>query len=201
MLLLLNRTSWTDLYLTVPWLTVSLIVIYPSNPLTSPSVPSDDRVNPITNQPQLYTSAACQHLPEALTRPGRNEKLSFLHPSAPPSPPQTGTEAIRTITGQCHWPCSHSRTKAEISNVRSGGAHRCGVETRHNQTCANGRCCTILIKGLTAANRDIVLGEVIFVWRMPCLGLVCLGRGFCFALTSEKVPVTWEVCWVAELGK
>ena len=63
------------------------------------------------------------------------------------------------------------------------------METRHNQTCANGRCCTISIKGLTAANRDIVLGEVIFVWRMACLSLVCLGMGFCFALTSEKVPV------------
>lgn len=35
-------------------------------------------VDPFTNHPQLYTSAACQHLPGALTRPARNEKLSLL---------------------------------------------------------------------------------------------------------------------------
>ena len=37
-----------------------------------------DAVDPFTNHPQLYTSAACQHLPGALTRPSRNEKLSLL---------------------------------------------------------------------------------------------------------------------------
>lgn len=37
-----------------------------------------DAVDPFTNHPQLYTSAACQHLPGALTRPARNEKLSLL---------------------------------------------------------------------------------------------------------------------------
>lgn len=176
MLLLLNRTSWTDLYLTVPWLTVSLIVIYPSNPLTSPSVPSDDRVNPITNQPQLYTSAACQHLPEALTRPGRNEKLSLR--------PPTGTEAVRTITGQCHWPCNRSQTKAEVSNSRSGGAHRCGVDTRQNRTCVSGGGCILSINDFTAANTDTACGEVTSVWRMAWLGLV--RWGWDFALNSHQ---------------
>jgi len=37
-----------------------------------------DAVDPFTNHPQLYTSAACQHLPGALTRPACNEKLSLL---------------------------------------------------------------------------------------------------------------------------
>lgn len=37
-----------------------------------------DAVDPFTNHPQLYTSAACQHLPGALTRPAHNEKLSLL---------------------------------------------------------------------------------------------------------------------------
>lgn len=37
-----------------------------------------DAVDPFTNHPQLYTSAACQHLPDALTRPACNEKLSLL---------------------------------------------------------------------------------------------------------------------------
>lgn len=37
-----------------------------------------DAVDPFTNHPQLYTSAACQHLPGALTRPTHNEKLSLL---------------------------------------------------------------------------------------------------------------------------
>lgn len=35
-------------------------------------------VDPFTNHPQLYTSAACQHLPGALTHPACNEKLSLL---------------------------------------------------------------------------------------------------------------------------
>lgn len=37
-----------------------------------------DAVDPFTNHPQLYTSAACQHLPGALTRSAHNEKLSLL---------------------------------------------------------------------------------------------------------------------------
>lgn len=37
-----------------------------------------EAVDPFTNHPQLYTSAACQHLPGALTRPACNEKLSLL---------------------------------------------------------------------------------------------------------------------------
>lgn len=36
------------------------------------------QLTPLQITPQLYTSAACQHLPGALTRPARNEKLSLL---------------------------------------------------------------------------------------------------------------------------
>lgn len=36
------------------------------------------QLTPLQITPQLYTSAACQHLPGALTRPACNEKLSLL---------------------------------------------------------------------------------------------------------------------------
>lgn len=58
------------------WLTVSL-----QHNLPPPHIALHllcDAVDPFTNHPQLYTSAACQHLPGALTRPAHNEKLSLL---------------------------------------------------------------------------------------------------------------------------
>lgn len=70
----------TDLYLPVTqvqhdWQCPSALFTPPSRcPLSPPwcSWP------PLQITPQLYTSAACQHLPDALTRPSRNEKLSLL---------------------------------------------------------------------------------------------------------------------------
>lgn len=58
------------------WLTISLHAIYPHPAL--PSISSVMQLTPLQITPQLYTSAACQHLPGALTRPARNEKLSLL---------------------------------------------------------------------------------------------------------------------------
>lgn len=81
--------AWTDLYLMVTgvqhdWQRPSMQFSparLPARPAAcppSPSVSSVMQLTPLQITPQLYTSAACQHLPGALTRPARNEKLSLL---------------------------------------------------------------------------------------------------------------------------
>lgn len=48
------------------------------------------QLTPSQITPQLYTSAACQHLPGALTHPACNEKLSLL----------ASTQQVRRPLGQ-----------------------------------------------------------------------------------------------------
>lgn len=48
------------------------------------------QLTPLQITAQLYTSAACQHLPGALTRPACNEKLSLL----------ASTQQVRRPLGQ-----------------------------------------------------------------------------------------------------
>lgn len=70
---------------------VSRRIIYPPPPTHGlPSIYSVMQLTPFTNHHQLYTSAACQHLPGALTRPACNEKLSLL----------ASTQQVRRPLGQ-----------------------------------------------------------------------------------------------------
>lgn len=70
-----------ELTFTLLWRGCSMTDNVPQHNLPPPHIALHllcDAVDPFTNHPQLYTSAACQHLPGALTRPTRNEKLSLL---------------------------------------------------------------------------------------------------------------------------